>query len=663
MVIISDKDLATRLATTLSSVGGGGGVATSDEQRLKALRRRAEAVAKAYHAEVSRGDQTLSPAKAIKTLHELRVHQIELEMQNEELRSTQLQLDAERDRYFQLYDLAPVGYLSVSEKGLILQANLSATQLLKGARIHLAKQLFSNFIAPSDQDIYYLLRRKVIDTRQTQTCELQMKPKGSQPFWARLTVNLEQDGDDDAALEFRIIISDISERKVADAEREAALKLLQNIARRVPGVVYQYLMRADGSSCFPFASEAIRDIYRVSPKEVREDASKVFTVLHPDDYDAVVAAIQTSARELKPWQQEYRVKFPDGTVRWLFGNALPEPAPGGSTLWHGFITDVTESRQLKDALKESELRYRTIADFTADWEYWSLPDGTLRYVSPSCEEVCGYTPQELYADPLLLRRMVHPDDLALFDDHVHQLSDQGVTEPIDYRIRTKHGEERWIAHVCRQVFDADGKSLGRRASNRDDTRNKELQEQIRQLAFIDPLTALPNRRLLLDRLEQALAANQRSEGFGALMFLDLDNFKPLNDQHGHGAGDLLLLEVARRLKACVRGVDTVSRIGGDEFVVLLGELAADQAQAAEQASKLAEKVRFSLAEPYLLPVSNNAEAIKHHCSASIGVVLIEPQHKSVEGLLKWADAAMYLAKEEGRNRVIFMIERRTEQRP
>jgi diguanylate cyclase (GGDEF)-like protein/PAS domain S-box-containing protein len=638
-------------------------VATADEQRLKALRRRAEAVAKAYHAEVSRGDQTLSPAKAIKTLHELRVHQIELEMQNEELRSTQLQLDAERDRYFQLYDLAPVGYLSVSEKGLILQANLSATQLLKGARIHLAKQLFSNFIAPSDQDIYYLLRRKVIDTRQTQTCELQMKPKGSQPFWARLTVNLEQDGDDDAALEFRIIISDISERKVADAEREAALKLLQNIARRVPGVVYQYLMRADGSSCFPFASEAIRDIYRVSPKEVREDASKVFTVLHPDDYDAVVAAIQTSARELKPWQQEYRVKFPDGTVRWLFGNALPEPAPGGSTLWHGFITDVTESRQLKDALKESELRYRTIADFTADWEYWSLPDGTLRYVSPSCEEVCGYTPQELYADPLLLRRMVHPDDLALFDDHVHQLSDQGVTEPIDYRIRTKHGEERWIAHVCRQVFDADGKSLGRRASNRDDTRNKELQEQIRQLAFIDPLTALPNRRLLLDRLEQALAANQRSEGFGALMFLDLDNFKPLNDQHGHGAGDLLLLEVARRLKACVRGVDTVSRIGGDEFVVLLGELAADQAQAAEQASKLAEKVRFSLAEPYLLPVSNNAEAIKHHCSASIGVVLIEPQHKSVEGLLKWADAAMYLAKEEGRNRVIFMIERRTEQRP
>ena len=636
-------------------------MATSDEQRLKALRRRADALAQNYLSEESRGDKILSPAQAVKTLHELRVHQIELEMQNEELRSTHLLLDAERERYYELYDLAPVGYLSVGEHGLILQANLSAAKLLREARKQLEKQLFSNFIAPSDQDIYYLLRQQVLETRQEQSRELQMKPKGGQPFWVKLLVNLAQEGE--AAAEFRIVISDISARKAAAAEREAALKLLQNIARRVPGVVYQYLLRSDGSSCFPFASEAIRDIYRVSPAAVREDASKVFTVLHPDDHDAVVAAIETSAKELKPWQQEYRVKFSDGTVRWLFGNALPEPAPDGSTLWHGFITDITESRQLKDALKESELRYRTVAEYTADWEYWSMPDGTLRYVSPSCEQISGYTPQELYADPLLLRQMVHPDDLALFDEHVHQLSAQGVTEPIDYRIRTKSGEERWIAHVCRQVFDSDGKPLGRRASNRDDTRNKELQEQIRQLAFIDPLTALPNRRLLLDRLEQALAANQRSEGFGALIYLDLDNFKPLNDEHGHGAGDLLLVEVARRLKACVRAVDTVSRIGGDEFVVLLGELAADQAQAAEQANKLAQKICVSLAEPYLLPVSNNAEAIKHHCSASIGVVLIEPQHQSVEGLLKWADAAMYLAKEEGRNRVNFMVERRAEQRP
>ncbi|MEI8031026.1 MAG: PAS domain S-box protein, partial [Comamonadaceae bacterium] len=266
-------------------------MATTDEQRLKALRRRAEALAQNYLSEESRGDKTLSPAQAVKTLHELRVHQIELEMQNEELRSTHLLFDAERERYFELYDLAPVGYLSVSEQGLILQANLSAAKLLREARKQLVKQLFNNFIAPGDQDTYNLLRQQVLETRQEQSRELQMKPKGGQPFWVKLSVNLAQE--DEAAAEFRIVISDISARKVADAEREAALKLLQNIARRVPGMVYQYLLRSDGSSCFPFASEAIRDIYRIAPKDVREDASKVFTVLHPDDHDAVVAAIQT----------------------------------------------------------------------------------------------------------------------------------------------------------------------------------------------------------------------------------------------------------------------------------------------------------------------------------------------------------------------------------
>ena len=116
---------------------------------------------------------------------------------------------------------------------------------------------------------------------------------------------------------------------------------------------------------------------------------------------------------------------------------------------------------------------------------------------------------------------------------------------------------------------------------------------------------------------------------------------------------MLLMEVALRLNNCVRAADTVSRIGGDEFVVLLGDLATEQAQAAEQAGNLAEKIRLALAEPYLLPGGAESETIEHRCSASIGVVLIEPQHQCAEGLLKWADAAMYRAKEQGRDRVQF----------
>ncbi len=181
-------------------------------------------------------------------------------------------------------------------------------------------------------------------------------------------------------------------------------------------------------------------------------------------------------------------------------------------------------------------------------------------------------------------------------------------------------------------------------------------EAVRQLAFYDPLTGLPNRRMLDDRLNQAMATSKRSGLFGALMFLDLDNFKPLNDTHGHGVGDLLLIEVAKRLTDCVREVDTVARIGGDEFVVMLSELDADKAKSTEQAAGVAEKVRLSLAAPYRLTVTQPGESdttVEHHCTASIGVVLFINHEASQIDLMKWADAAMYQAKDAGRNVVRF----------
>jgi len=117
------------------------------------------------------------------------------------------------------------------------------------------------------------------------------------------------------------------------------MNILQKIARQVPGVVYQFRLRPDGSSCIPYASEAAREIYRLDPEDVREDASKAFANVHPDDLESHLASIHASARDMTPWQHEYRLKFDDGTVRWLYGNALPQREADGSTLWHGFITD------------------------------------------------------------------------------------------------------------------------------------------------------------------------------------------------------------------------------------------------------------------------------------------------------------------------------------
>ncbi len=193
----------------------------------------------------------------------------------------------------------------------------------------------------------------------------------------------------------------------------------------------------------------------------------------------------------------------------------------------------------------------------------------------------------------------------------------------------------------------------------DITERKKAEEQIRNFAFNDALTHLPNRRLLHDRLKRAMLVSKRSARFGALMFLDLDNFKPLNDKHGHDAGDLLLIEVAHRIQRSVREVDTVARIGGDEFVVLLSELDADKARSTFQAGEVAEKIRIALAEPYYLRHAQKGSAaitVEHHCTASVGVVLFNNHDRSEEEILRLADMAMYKAKESGRNTIHFLAE-------
>ncbi|WP_333873723.1 PAS domain S-box protein [Methylobacter sp.] len=153
---------------------------------------------------------------------------------------------------------------------------------------------------------------------------------------------------------FSAYIRDISKRKQAEAAQQEALDKLHKIARQLPGVVFQFRLRKDGSSCLPYASEVLRDIYRVDPEDVVDDAAKIFAVVHPDDLDGHLASIQTSARDLNPWRNEYRLRFADGTERWLFGNALPQREEDGSVLWHGFVTDITERKQMEEKLRDSD---------------------------------------------------------------------------------------------------------------------------------------------------------------------------------------------------------------------------------------------------------------------------------------------------------------------
>ena len=193
------------------------------------------------------------------------------------------------------------------------------------------------------------------------------------------------------------------------------------------------------------------------------------------------------------------------------------------------------------------------------------------------------------------------------------------------------------------------------AVKQDISDRKIIEEHIHTLAFYDALTQLPNRRLLHERIAHALVSSKRDGHYNALMFLDLDNFKLLNDTYGHGFGDLLLIEAAHRINHCVRAEDTVARLGGDEYVAMLEKLNIDKVIATSNASKVAEKLRASLAEPYLLQhqqIVGNTNTVEYHCTASIGIVLFNHEANK-EDILKWADTAMYQAKSCGRNQFCF----------
>ncbi len=213
--------------------------------------------------------------------------------------------------------------------------------------------------------------------------------------------------------------------------------------------------------------------------------------------------------------------------------------------------------------------------------------------------------------------------------------------------RRKNGDIYPDARTTTVVKDAQGEITHYVNTFHDITQRKADEEEIHQLAFYDPLTRLPNRRLLVDRLRQALAQGGRNHQFGALQFIDLDNFKALNDSLGHDMGDLLLQQVATRLAECVRGTDTVARLGGDEFVVLLTHLSADREEAAGHAEAVGEKMRHAITQPYLLKTH------EHQLSASLGITLYQGQDASIDELLKQADLAMYQAKAAGRNTLRF----------
>lgn len=322
----------------------------------------------------------------------------------------------------------------------------------------------------------------------------------------------------------------------------------------------------------------------------------------------------------------------------------------------GFNRLLATLAQRENALMVAEAELRIAATAFESHEGMIVTDANsvILRVNKAFTEITGYTAEEAVGQtPKLLKSGRH--DAGFYREmwEIIQRTGRWQGEIWD---RRKNGEEypKWL--TISAVKDKNGVVTHYVGAHFDITERKQNEEQVHQLAFYDALTKLPNRSLLNDRLKQTMIANKRRARHGALMFLDLDNFKSLNDTHGHMAGDLLLIDAANRLKSCVREGDTVARFGGDEFVVLLSDLNADKAELASRTEIVAEKIRAALSEPYLLAIRHDGKAdttFEHHCTASIGVVLLINNEASPDDIVKWADAAMYQAKQAGRNSIRF----------
>ena len=391
------------------------------------------------------------------------------------------------------------------------------------------------------------------------------------------------------------------------------------------------------------ANEAACQFYGYSKTEFY---TKNITALNQLSPDQVAAMYLTAAREERN-DFIFPHRLASGEIRTVEVKSTPVKLLG-KTVLISIIHDITERKKAEKALASQLANLKALLETASDGIHILDSTGKLTQYSHSFATMLGYTEEEIQG------LNVRDWDAQIPQEQLVDVIQKLIQNPEVFQTQHRKKDGSIIdVEINAKGVVVEGKHY-LYASARDITERKHLEEQISHMAYYDALTELPNRRLLKDRLGQAIASKKRSGHYGALMFIDLDNFKPLNDLHGHEAGDFLLIEVGKRIKDCVREMDTVARIGGDEFVALIGQLEGDEPKSINQAKMIADKIRLALAQPYSITIVQGRKTqptINHHCTASIGVAVFSGKATDPEVILSMADVAMYEAKEAGRNRV------------
>lgn len=417
--------------------------------------------------------------------------------------------------------------------------------------------------------------------------------------------------------------------------------MLDTLVNNLEGMAYRCLHDADWTMVFVSQGCAVLTGY--TPDELRGNAVASWEqVTHPEDRSRVRAVVREAIDTGQRFAVQYRIVARDGQMRRVIERGVAVRDERGELVIEGFIEDITERQATLEALEHAELRYRHIFEHASEGIFQTTREGRYLAANPALARIYGYaTPEELMADlsDIEHRLYVRAGRREVF----HRLMKaQGQVLNFESEVFRRDGTRIWISENAHIVRDAQGQFLCYEGTVQDITERRRYQAQLERQANHDLLTGLPNRVLLGDRIAQGIARAQRLGYFLALVFIDLDNFKYINDSLGHAAGDELLKVIATRLSGCLRSSDTVARLGGDEFVLLVN----DHYRMGSVISLL-ERVLQDIGRPIVL------SGREFHVGASLGVAMYPGDGDDAQILLKHADVAMYAAKDRGRNNFQF----------